>query len=103
MNDLFEPAATRSIEKTFVGKRISIDEILDKPVEIVDFEIGIGRKSGHRVLYCQIKFKGQYRFYWTEAFKLVNRIEKANRAKLPFLTKIGWDEEHKYLIFKKAR
>lgn len=103
MNDLFEPPTRRSIEKSFIGKRVTIDEILDKPVEIHDFEIGRGRKSGNKVLYCQLKFRGEYRFYWTEAFKLINRIEKTNRAKLPFLTIIGWDENNKYLIFKKVK
>lgn len=103
MNDLFEPQVKRSIEKSFVGKRVTIDQILDKPIEVHDFEIGKGRKSGHKVLYMQLKFRGEWRFFWTEAFKLINRIERSNRAKLPFLTKIGWDDENKYLIFKKVK
>jgi len=103
LNDLYEPKVRRTIERTFIGKRISTDEILNKPIEIHDFEIGIGKKSGNRVVYCQIKLKGEYRFYWTEAYKIVNRLERTNRAKLPFLTKIGWDEEEKYLIFKRVK
>lgn len=103
MNDLFEPPTRRSIEKSFIGKRVTIDEILDKPVEIHDFEIGRGRKSGNQVAYCQIKFRNEWWLWWTEGFKIVRRLERANRAKLPFLTIIGWDENNKYLIFKKVK
>lgn len=102
MNDLFEPPAKRSIEKTFLGTRVKVDEIIDKPVEIHDFEIGLGRKSGNKVAYCQIKFRNEWRFWWSEGFKIVRRLERANRAMLPFQTKIGWDNDNKYLIFKKV-
>lgn len=102
MNDLFEPSTRRTIEKTFIGDRVKIDEIIEKPIEIHDFEIGMGRKSGNRVAYCQIKFRGQWRFWWTEGFKIVRRLERSNRAMLPFRTKVGWDDEQKYLIFKKV-
>ncbi|MDD4690077.1 MAG: hypothetical protein PHE51_10070 [Eubacteriales bacterium] len=103
MNDLYEIETPRQIEKTFIGTRVSTDEILNRPIEIHDFEIGLGKKSKNRLLYCQIRLNGEYRFYWTEAFKLINKLERTNRAKLPFITKIGWDSEQKYLIFKRVK
>ncbi|NCB43467.1 MAG: hypothetical protein EOM59_12735 [Clostridia bacterium] len=101
MTDLYEPPCKRSIEKTFLGKRIGTDEIVEKEIEIHDFEIGIGRKSGNPVAYCQIRIEGEWRMWWTEGYKIIRRLERANRAQLPFRTKVGWDEEQKYLIFKK--
>lgn len=102
MNDLFEPPAKRSLEKTFIGTRVKASEIIERSIEIHDFEIGKGKKSGNPVAYCQIKFRGEWRFWWSEGFKIVRRLERANRAMLPFRTKVGWDDEGKYLIFKKA-
>lgn len=102
MNDLFEPPARRSIAKTFVGDRITTGQIIEQPIEIHDFEITIGTKSGNKVAYCQIKFRSKWRLWWCEGFKIVRRLERANRAMLPFKTKVGWDEDEKYLIFKKA-
>lgn len=103
MTDLFEPRGRRSIQKAFLGTRVRTDEIIDKPIQILDFEIGLGKKSGNPVAYCQIKHRGEYRFWWTEAYKIIRRLQVSNRAMLPFMTKVGWDDDGKYLIFKKVK
>lgn len=103
MNDFFEPPARRSISKTFLGDRVSTSQIIEQKIEIHDFEIAVGPKSGNKIAYCQIKFRGKWKLWWCEGFKIVRRLEQANRAMLPFRTIVGWDEEGKYLVFKKAK
>lgn len=102
MSDLVTTERPGSIKKRFIGPRMKVNQVQNLPVEIVDYEIGKGSKSGNEVLYLQLKISGQPRFFWTEGFKLIDTIKKTNRACLPFQTKICWDGEGKYLIFKKC-
>lgn len=101
MSDLFTPEQKAStLKKRFIGRRIKLDDLLNMPVEIVDFEIGKSDRSGHELLYMQLKVYGVARMCWTEGCLLISTLKSANRANLPFRTLILKDKKG-YLKFCK--
>jgi hypothetical protein len=102
VSDLFTPDAKESVlKKRFVGVRISIETILGATIEIVDFEINKSQRTGHELLYLQLKVCTQPRMCWTEGCLLISTIKAANRVDLPFKTKIIKDSKG-YLKFAKS-
>jgi len=102
MHDLFTPRQQpRETRKRFVGKRIALEHVLDTPIEIIDFEIGKSQRTGNELLYLQLKVCNVPRMFWSEGCLLIKTIKAANRANLPFRTKIVRDGKG-YLKFAKV-
>ena len=102
MNDLFTPQTKATVlKKRFIGRHIALVDILDKPIEVIDFEIGKSERTGKELLYLQLKVGGQPRMSWSEGCLLISTIKAANRVELPFKTKIIQDGK-RYLRFAKC-
>lgn len=102
MKELFTEEQPLKLKKRFIGKRMKINEVRGREVEIIDFEIGKNRENKD-LLFLQLKIDSQPRFFWSEGVKLIKTINQANRIDLPFKTIIDWDNEGRYLLFKKPR
>ncbi|MGV8094524.1 MAG: hypothetical protein AB2L24_21935 [Mangrovibacterium sp.] len=101
MTDLFTHDKARVMKKRFIGKRITLERVLNRPIEIIDFEISTSQCTGKELLYLQLKYYNQPRFFWTEGVLLIKTIKSANRVELPFRTKIVQGKDN-YLRFAKV-
>ena len=102
MSDLFTTEKERVLKKRFYGRRLKVNEVVGRAVEIIDYEITTGSNSRNELLCLQLKMDNRPFFFWSEGIKLIKTIKAANRVDLPFNTKICWDDNGKYLIFKKT-
>lgn len=75
--------------KQFVGKKIDIEEVLNKPIEIHDFFIkdsrfkGQDRGSDH-CLHLQIRFENSNRVIFTGSTNLMRELKAIPEDGLPF-------------------
>ena len=53
----------RKIERPFEGDNIKIDQVVDRPIELLDFEVRPSeKKAGTDYVKLQIRFEGRKRF-----------------------------------------
>ena len=78
----------------FVGERIRVEEVLNKDLILLDFEIRpskIEENKGRDCLYMQIEFEKRKRVLITGSAVLIDQCTKA-KDHIPFLTKIARGE-----------
>ncbi len=65
---------------------ISISEIINCEIEIIDFEPGIKTKYGDDRFIVKIKYEGKERKFFTNAAPIKEALEKVSRSDFPFIT-----------------
>ena len=82
-------------EKPFVGSKIKITEVIDKPIIVEDFRITKSKWSGE-CLTLQIKYQNESRIIFTGSLPLCNQCRKFGEN-MPFETTIR--KVNKYYSF----
>lgn len=78
-----------AVKKSFVGNKIYIESILDKPIVIVFYDIRPSKKNdGSECLYMQIKLDGVDHVVFSSSTFLMEPLKKLNAADFPFQAKI---------------
>jgi hypothetical protein len=82
----------------FVGKSISIDEILNLPITVSGFKVEPSKKKVNtNYLTLQIEIENKKRVVFTGATILIQTIKKVPEDKFPFSTTIV--KKNEYLEF----
>lgn len=77
----------KKIDRAFEGDNIKIEQIVDKPIEVLDFEIRDSeKKSGTKYLKMQIRFEGKKRFVGGGYQFLIQVLEQIDKLQLPLDT-----------------
>ncbi len=67
---------------------ISISEIINCEIEIMDFESGIKTRHGDNRYVIKINFEGFERKFFTNASPIKEALDKVPKSEFPFLTTI---------------
>jgi len=89
--NLFSDLGIEIDSAPFVGDKIKINRVLNKEIEVIDFELNESKfQSGksRKCLKLQIRFEGELRVIFTGSSLLVNAIQKVKKEMLPFKTTI---------------
>lgn len=73
------------------GEKIKINKVLNKQVEVVDFELNTSKFNQERSKKClklQIRYEDELRVIFTGSSMLVNAMSHIKKEDLPFLTTI---------------
>lgn len=73
------------------GEKIKINRILNKEIEVVDFELSeskFKKENGRACLKLQIRHEGELRVIFTGSVMMVKAIECIKREMLPFITTV---------------
>jgi len=77
------------VKKSFIGDKIYIENILDKPVVIEFYDIRPSKKAGSGdCLYMQIKLDGIDHVVFSSSTFLMEPLRKLTNADFPFKAKI---------------
>jgi len=78
-----------AVKKSFVGTKIYIDSILDKPIVIEFYDIRPSKKpDGSECLYMQIKLEGVDHVVFSSSTFLMEPLRKLTDVDFPFSAKI---------------
>jgi hypothetical protein len=85
----------KPMNKGFVGEKINIHRIINKPIVVHDFKIEKSKyEKGHgRCLYLQITVDGTMRVVFIGSAALMDLIEQVPREEFPFETTIVKENE----------
>lgn len=75
-------------DRIFQVPQITIDEVLNQEIEIIDFEKNITTKFGEGRCIIKLRVKGSEYKLFTDSNRLKNVLEKVNKEDFPFLTTI---------------
>ena len=73
------------------GEKIKINRIVNKEIEVVDFELNASKFNAdkcHKCLKLQIKIDGELRIVFTGSTMLIQAVQKIQKSMLPFKTTI---------------
>lgn len=69
--------------KNLIGPKISIEEVLGKKIEIIDYRIGESKINRNPLLTLQILYEGEMRIIFTGSAALREDIEKIPKEEFP--------------------
>jgi hypothetical protein len=75
----------------FGGEKIKINRIINKEIEVLDFELNESKYQAGKNRKClkmQIRFEGELRVLFTGSTILIQTIQKVKKEMLPFITTI---------------
>lgn len=77
----------KKIERPFEGDNIKIEQVIDKPIEVLDFEVRPSEKKPNTLyLKMQIRFEGRKRFVGGGYQFLCEVLKQIDKNNLPFET-----------------
>ena len=77
----------RKIERPFEGDNIKIEAIVDRPIEVLDFQVRPSEKKPNTdYLKMQIRFEGKKRFVGGGYQFLCEVLKQIDKSNLPFNT-----------------
>ncbi len=80
-------------KKGFVGDKLKIDRILNRPIVVHKYEIKDSiKKDNSKCLYLQINVNGSDHVLFTGSKSLIEMIQKVPNASFPFETTIVKDD-----------
>lgn len=80
---------------SFIGDKIKIQKVLNKPITVIDFKIEKSKKKENsNYLTLQIEKAGEKHVIFTGATILMKMIEEIPKDKFPFETTIIRDKEY---------
>lgn len=88
---LFSELGVKIEAAPMTGEKIKINRVLNKAIEVVDFELNTSKFNQERSRKClklQIKFEDELRVIFTGSSMLVNAISMVDKKDLPFQTTI---------------
>ena len=88
---LFSELGVKVEAAPMTGEKIKINRVLNKAVEVIDFELNTSKFNQERSRKClklQIKFEDELRVIFTGSSMLVNAISMVDKKDLPFQTTI---------------
>jgi hypothetical protein len=89
--NLFSDLGIEIDSAPFAGDKIKINRVLNKEIEVIDFELNESKfqsgKNG-KCLKLQIRFEDELRIIFTGSSLLVSAIQKVKKEMLPFKTTI---------------
>lgn len=101
MNNLSSRTKPRLFSKKFEGLKVRPAEILNRPVLIKDFEIVESpRNKGKKLAGIQVRAAGVNSLLLTESYSLIDTLMQADRANLPFCTKMVKKRDGYYYFVK---
>lgn len=78
---------TRKIERPFEGDSIKIEQLIDKPIEVLDFQVRPSEKKPNTdYLKMQVRFEGRKRFVGGGYQFLCEVLKQVDKSNLPFET-----------------
>ena len=84
------------ISKAFTGEKIKMVKILNKPIEVVNYEINESKyreKGNGKCLYIQIKLKDELHVVFTGSTSLMEQIQQVPKDEFPFIATIIQETE----------
>lgn len=88
---LFSELGVETDPAPMTGEKIKINRILNKQVEVTDFELNTSKFNQEKCKRClklQIRYEDELRVIFTGSTQLVNTIAKIKKEDLPFMTTI---------------
>lgn len=88
--------------KSFIGKKIEVEEIQDQEIIVHDYEIGPSKfteRGNGKCLTMQIEFEGAKRVVFTGSGGLMDMISLVPKERFPFTATIVKEKETKRLLF----
>lgn len=88
---LFSELGVKVDAAPMTGEKIKINRVLNKEIEVVDFELNTSKfnqDKSRKCLKLQIRFEDELRVIFTGSSMLVNAIAKIDKQDLPFRTMI---------------
>lgn len=73
---------------SFIGAKISINDILNKDISIHKYDVGDSKFKGKKLITIQIKIEDEYRVIFTSSINLEKTIEAVPKDCFPFKTSI---------------
>ncbi|QTE37511.2 hypothetical protein J3L18_00135 [Mucilaginibacter gossypii] len=88
--------------KNLTGEKITIEEILDKPVTVLDYRVGDSKFNRNEYLTLQILYEEKTRVLFTGSGVLKEDLEKLSKEDFPFIStivKIPFNEKQFFFKF----
>lgn len=85
--NLFSDLGIEIDSAPFVGDKIKINRVLNKEIEVIDFELNESKfQSGknRKCLKLQIRFDDELRVIFTGSVLLIKAMQKVKKEMLPF-------------------
>lgn len=85
----FNQLNVQKIVRPFEGDKISIDELVNKDINLLDFEIcNSTKKENSKYLRLQVLYEGKKRYLSTGGKFLIDILSQVQKSDLPIETKI---------------
>lgn len=98
----FKDLGIQSSSKTFIGKKIEIDEVLNCEIVVHEYRIVdsiYNTEHGNKCLHIQISLEGVKRVIFTGSKGLMDLIQQINAVDFPFTTTVKRVKENRKLEF----
>lgn len=90
----FKDLGIKAQVKSFVGKKIKISKVLNRPIKVLDFKIDESIYGENKLcLHLQIEFEKEKRVIFTGSNTLMNMIKQVQSTDFPFQTTIVEEDE----------
>lgn len=73
-------------EEGYTEEKISINDIVNMEIEVIDFKAGVTTRNGQRCV-VRILYEGQRRIFFTQSKKIIAALSN-EKIRFPFLTTI---------------